>query len=203
MLRNRPTEEARSQVSLCASPRGTILRDKSRAPSARTGFSPVLVCALPLLFIIVSCATQPHLVLDTVGPPSSSRGFSSLDFAGAGYLRVYSATETRRADKFINYYPHTPYTIYTTNGQRFKWVRNSVADTDENPALVRLPAGLYSVRAKDDGYGLVSVPVAIKGGETTIVHLDAGPLSSVEALNPTNAVRLPNGRLVGWRARIP
>jgi hypothetical protein len=159
-----------------------------------------LVCLIPLL---VSCETQPHLVLDTVGPPSASVGSSGLDFAGIGFLRVYSATETRNADKFITYYPHTPYTIYTTNGQLFRWERNSVTTADENPALVRLPSGLYTVRAQDDGYGRVIVPVLIKGGETTTIHLDARRLAPTEHLNPTNAVRLPNGRLVGWRAREP
>ena len=90
-----------------------------------------------------------------------------------------------------------------TNGVRFRWERNSVANTDENPALVRLPAGVYTVRAQDDGYGWVIVPVVIKGGETTTVHLDARPLPPSEQINATNSVRLPNGRIVGWRAREP
>ena len=159
-----------------------------------------LVCLIQLL---VSCETPRHLVLETVGPPSSGVGSSGLDFAGSGFLKVYSATETRHADKFINYYPHTAYTIYATNGRVFRWIANSVVNTDENPTLVRLPAGLYTVRAQDDGYGRVIVPVAIKGGETTTVHLDARPLPPSEALNATNSVRLPNGRLVGWRAKEP
>src|SRR5262249_497960 len=137
---------------------------QGRGGLRRTGTSSLRFWLLlhAVSFLLASCETRRHLVLETVGPPSSANGLSALHFAGVCYLRVYSATETRHADKFINYYPHTPYTIYTTNGQRFKWVRNSIANMDENPALVRLPAGLYSVRAEDDGYGQVTVPVAIK-----------------------------------------
>jgi len=73
-----------------------------------------------------------------------------LDLVGIGFLRVYSATETRQVGKFINYYPHTPYLIYNTNGTAVRWVANAAATTDETPALVRLPAGFYEIRAQDD-----------------------------------------------------
>ena len=164
--------------------------------SSRTLRLLTLVC---LGWLCASCATHRHLVLDPVGPPSAT---SPLDFVGTGFLKVYSATETREVGKFINYYPHTPYTIYSTNGQKFRWIENSVAFIDESPALVRLPAGAYTIEAKDDDYGRVVVPIVIKGGDTTIVYLEARKLPSGEALSPTNAVRLPNGRLVGWRAQL-
>ena len=154
-----------------------------------------------LIPIWVSCQTQPHLVIAPVGPPSSEASSSPLDFIGVGLLKVYSATETREVGKFINYYPHTPYIIYSTNGTLLRWVANSVANIDENPALVHLPAGIYSIRAQDDDYGRVTVPVVIKSGQMTTVHLETRAPSRHESLNPTNSVRLPDGRMVGWRAQ--
>lgn len=151
------------------------------------------------LLLGLSCQTQPHLVLDPVGPPSGG----AADFAGVGSLRVYSGTQTRQVGNFINFYPHTPYSIYSTNGARLRWIENSVANIDEAPALVRLPAGLYTIRAQDDAYGRVTVPIVIKAGETTIVHLEARRLPSYDEPPASNAVRLPNGRIVGTRAAEP
>ncbi len=147
----------------------------------------------------VSCATQHHLVLEPVGPRSAA-GSSRLALAGSGFLKVYSATETRHVGKFNDYYPHTAYLIYETNGNVFRWVQNAVGSTDETPALVRLRAGFYSILAQDDDYGRVTVPVVIEGGETTSVHLESRRLPSDEQLNASNSVSLPNGRIVGWRA---
>ena len=154
-----------------------------------------------LIAIWVSCATQRHLVLEPVGPRSAS-GSNRLALAGSGFLKVYSATETRHVGKFNDYYPHTAYLIYNTNGNVLQWVQNSVASIDEAPALVRLPAGLYSILAQDDDYGRVSVPIVIEGGETTSVHLENRRLPSREQLNASNSVSLPNGRIVGRRARV-
>ena len=113
-----------------------------------------------LLWLSVSCQTQPPLVLAPVGPPSAGSVPSNLDLVGTGFLRVYSATETRHG-KSSKFHPHTPYLIYSTNGTILKWVRNATVDSDESPAVVRLPAGLYSIRAEDDDYGRVTVPVVI------------------------------------------
>jgi len=155
---------------------------------------------LCLIAMWVSCATQPHLVLETVGPHFAA-GSSRLAFAGTGFLKVYSATETRHVGKFNDYFPHTPYLIYETNGNVLRWVQNAVANIDETPALVRLPAGFYSILAQDDDYGRVTVPVVIEGGETTSVHLENRRLPSGEQLNSSNSVSLPNGRIVGWRVK--
>src|SRR5207244_7564539 len=106
--------------------------------------------------------------------------------------------------KFLNYYPHTDYIILSTNGTRFKFVRNSIAYVDETPALVRLPAGFYSIRAQDDNYGRITVPVLIQNGQTTTVYLEMRNPPSADQPDPTNTVRLPDGRVVGWRtAGIP
>ena len=113
---------------------------------------------------------------------------------------VYSATETRHVGKFTDYFPHTAYFIYQTNGNVLRWVQNAVGNIDETPTLVRLPAGIYSVVAEDDDYGRITIPVLIGGGETTTVHLDGGRLPPDGTGNAVDTVRLPNGRIVGWKA---
>ncbi len=71
---------------------------------------------------------------------------------------------------------------------------------DEAPALVFLPAGPYKILARDDDYGRVIVPVFIEPWRTTKVYLESCAVDSSEHFNPTNSVRLPDGRIVGWRA---
>jgi hypothetical protein len=161
----------------------------------------LLAIAVCLLSWCTSCQTQQHLVLDPVGPPSASGSApGSLDFIGTGLLRVYSATETRHGGKFDKYYPHTGYTIYDTNGARVRFVRNSVANIDEIPASVPLPAGLYHIRAQDDNYGRVTVPLVILNGQTTTVYLETRGIRRIDEPDPSKAVRLPDGRIAGWRA---
>lgn len=157
--------------------------------------------ALCLIAAATSCQTQHPLVLPPVGPPFSGTASSRLDLVGTGFLKVYSATETRHAGKFLDYYPHTSYVIYTTNGTLLRWVANSVIPEDQSPAVVGLPAGIYTIRAQDDNYGRVMVPVVIAGGQTTTVHLEAPALPSGEQPEPGQAVRLPDGRVVGWQAK--
>jgi hypothetical protein len=160
----------------------------------------LLFCFLCLSPIFISCQTQHPLVLEPIGPPVYGPAPGKLALVGTGFLKVYSATETRQVGKFINYYPHTPYLIYTTNGQRLHWVANSVATIDETPALVRLPAGFYTVRAQDDNFGRISVPVVIEGGLTTTLHLETR-VPRGEQPDAAHAVQLPDGRVAGWRAR--
>jgi hypothetical protein len=156
-------------------------------------------CLIPLC---VSCQTQRPLVLQSVGPASSGTSLGEVDSRGEGFLKVFSATETRRVGHEGKYYPHTDYFIYNTNGSVFRRVENSVGPTDEAPALVDLPAGLYKIRVQADDYGRVIVPVLIEPWRTTRVYLESRAGNSSENLNPTNSVCLPDGRIVGWRANI-
>src|SRR5689334_9473189 len=122
-------------------------KNKQRARSRLTYFA---FCLLPLC---VSCKTQPALVLQTVGPSASAVSLGRLDSSGDGFLKVFSATETRHVGSQSKYYPHTDYIIYNTNGGTFRWVENSFGPMDEVPALVEMPAGPYRIRAQDDEYG--------------------------------------------------
>src|SRR5947208_1063127 len=69
----------------------------------RTAFRWRFRALLLLLPVWVSCQTGPHLVLQPVGPAVSEPTMGRLDLVGIGFLRVYSATETRQVGKFINY----------------------------------------------------------------------------------------------------
>jgi hypothetical protein len=135
-----------------------------------------------------------------VGPvPAQTAAVNPHD----GTLMVYSAYDVN-AD-FNSRDPYRPeysdYKIYTANGNLLQRVHNDSGTILQDPASVRLPAGKYRVVARANGYGYVTVPVLIEAQQTTLLHLEgdsAWPDKS--EFNQTNAVRLPDGRIVGWRA---
>jgi len=147
----------------------------------------------------VSCKTPTTLVLQTVGPPASAISLGRLDFRDDGFLKVFSATQARHAGSRSTYHPHSDYIIYKTNGSVFREIENSLDSRDEAAALIYLPAGFYKIQALDNSYGRVIVPVLIEPWRTTKVYLESR--ASSELLNPSNSVCLPDGRMVGWRAR--
>lgn len=149
--------------------------------------------------LLAGCASG-GLALDTVGPiPAQAAAPNPAD----GTLMVYSAYDAN-AD-FNSRDPYRPeysdYKIYTAEGKLLQRVHNDSGTLLQDPASVELPTGKYRVVARANGYGSITVPVIIKAQQTTILHLDGGgawPDKSV--FNQTNAVRLPDGRIVGWRA---
>jgi len=68
---------------------------------------------------------------------------------------------------------------------------------DEWPDEVPLAAGNYNIVAESTCCGLVTVPVVIQQGKTTIVHLDRNwwPPSKTDT---NQLVFLPDGEPVGW-----
>ena len=139
------------------------------------------------------CASEP-LTLAPVGPsvPRGSR------FQGGGTLRVYSAV-TERNDSQIKYYYPQNYFVLTPEHVMVKAVINSHT-MNETPADVNLASGKYVVKAPSDGYGLVYVPVVIKEGSVTEVHLDRRWRPAREE-NATNLVTFPDGWPVGFKAQ--
>ena|SRR5438874_13535927 len=88
-----------------------------------------------------------------------------------GYLEVYSATgEFNAGDAW--YFPHSSYTIYTTEWKFFKNVENHILRSDEIPQIVMLPVGSYLVEARSEQDGYVRISIVIKEGRQTILHLD-------------------------------
>jgi len=140
------------------------------------------------------CAAQTF-TLNSVGP-----GPVALAPARpTGCLRVYTATEAHEIGDNTFYYPHTGYRIYDASGKLWKYVPNHTSNEDEMPAYVDIPAGDYTIKAASDLYSLVVMPVVIRSGRTTEIHLDSGwqPPSGVAT---NEIVYLPNGEAVGWRS---
>ena len=88
-----------------------------------------------------------------------------------GYLLVYSATD-RFDDGGTFYYPHSSYSIYTTDGKLFKNVENHISRSDEIPAVVTLPAGSYTILLRSENRGYIRLPIVITAGRRTILDPD-------------------------------
>lgn len=147
---------------------------------------------------LAGCAGMPPVDLATVGPAEGG-----LVVAGShGYLRVYSATESREVGRDSYYNIHSSYRVFDSSGKFIQFVVNHVGDMDESAALVMLPTGKYWVRAESDLFGEVKVPVAIVAGRTTEVHLGTHWKGPPDA-DPANLVKLPDGHPVGWLYREP
>lgn len=151
------------------------------------------------LLLLAGCVS-PHgnLVLDPVGPPPGpSEGGAD------GSLVVYSLYTPN--DTLYNPNPRvtcTDYKIFSKDGSLLQKVHNDTGSIVGGPASVDLPAGYYQIEAQaNGGYGYVKVPVVIKGKQVTVVHLDGGgSWPNRDVMIQAGAVRLPDGRIVGWRA---
>lgn len=148
------------------------------------------------------CATgNNEFALDPVGP---SQGQPSVAKATNGTLLVYSAFK-RNAD-FGSRDPNSPeysdYKIFTADGKLLKKVHNNSGTILQQAVPVGLSPGKYHVMAHANGYArYVVIPIVILAGETTILHLEGGGFWPDESVfNQTNAVRLPDGLVIGWKA---
>ena len=151
--------------------------------------------------LLSSCATgKNQTVLDTVGPPLPQPAAAS---STNGTLVVYSAYEVN-AD-FNARDPNSPeysdYKILTTDDRLLQKVHNNSGTILQEGVPVELSPGKYHVMAHSNGYGYVVVPVVIAAGQTTTLHLEGdGFWPNESAFNQTNAVRLPDGVVIGWKA---
>lgn len=149
-----------------------------------------------LLSGLCGCATsQQPFVVEAVGPHPKMTSHGA-----EGALQVYSAT-TEVNDGGIAYYPHTSYRIYGPDGGFVRFIRNHVGGNDQTPQTAMLPAGRYQVVAQSEGYGVVKVPVLVKGGQLTVLYLDRTPMPEAAQGPAGEVVRFPSGWAVGWRAR--
>ncbi len=118
---------------------------------------------------MTGCASdQKVTALAPVGPDSGRVPGGKV----SGYLVVYSDTESPIMNDDVMYYPHTGYKIYDSHGAYVRYVQNHVSASDESPSRVALPAGNYTIRARSEIDGEVSVPVIIRGLSTTVVNLE-------------------------------
>ena len=148
---------------------------------------------------VTGCISNP-MALAPVGPD-----MGKLAVAGTnGYLQVFSATEKSipfSSDDPTFFDLHTGYDVNDAAGKSVKYVANHMSNMDEWPDTVRLAAGTYNIVAESTCCGLVTVPVVIASGKTTIVHLDRNwwPPSKTST---NTLVFLPDGDAVGWGSSI-
>jgi hypothetical protein len=164
---------------------------------AKTFFTFILTAAGALLS---GCATGSGLAFYTVGPSLPQPPATN---STAGVLMVYSAFEAT-AD-FNGRNPDLPeysdYKILTADGKPLESVHNNSGTILQDPVSVELPPGKYQVIARVNGYGNVTVPVMIERQQSTVLHLEGGGLWPDEsAFHQTNAMRLPDGQIIGWKA---
>ncbi len=153
--------------------------------------------------LLAGCATgKGGIILDAIGPvPGQPAAISSTN----GTLMVYSAYEAN-AD-FNSRDPYRPeysdYRIFSTDGKLLQRVHNNSGTIFQDPLPVELSAGKYLVIARANGYGYVTVPVIIEARRSTVLHLEGDHSWPDESVfNQTNAVRLPDGQIVGRRTDL-
>jgi len=153
-----------------------------------------LLVGIGMVSWVLGCASTP-LTVAPVGPNPS--GTESA--AAKGGLRVFSSLVGRSEGDNPPWYQHTDYSVYDLQGKLVKRVHNTVGHYAQAPRRVILPVGRYLVKAQANDYFRVSVPVTIKRGQTTSIHLDDN--WKLPADTPrTELVSLPDGQPVGWQA---
>jgi hypothetical protein len=150
--------------------------------------------------LLSGCASDNNrLVLGPVGPTTPLPATSP---SSNGTLVVYSAYK-RNAD-FNSRDPYrqeySDYRIFTADDKALRAVHNNSGTSDEGPLTVDLAPGNYRVVARANGYGYVTVPVVIKAKQKTVLHLEGGAWPDESSFDPANAVRLPDGHIIGWKA---
>lgn len=149
--------------------------------------------------LLAGCASPP-VALNSVGPAPAKDAGKQFPI---GCLRVYTATDTHEIAENTYYYPHTAYRIYTEDGKLWKYIPNHTGDMDESVANVQIPEGSYRISAQSEAYNLISVPVVIRGAQTTEVHL--GTHWKAPSNAPTNELVYLPGRHpypVGWKSLL-
>jgi hypothetical protein len=151
--------------------------------------------AIGTTMLLASCASMPATAVRETAGPQPGRLYPY-----EGFLKVYSATE-KQIDGDTAYYPHTDYRILTRDGRVFKDVRNAISPSDGIPATVTLPSGAYTVVAESETSGTVSVPVVVRTGRTTVLHLERDKDWTPPALaRESDFAHLPSGQPIGFRA---
>jgi hypothetical protein len=152
--------------------------------------------------LLSGCATgKNEPVLNTVGPSPDQ---PSVANSTNGTLMVYSAYDVNAdfAGRDRRSPVYSDYKIFTTDGKMLQQVHNNTGTILQDPLAVELSPGKYRVVAHVNGYArYLAVPVVIASRQTTILHLEGdGFWPDKAAFNQTNAVRLPDGRIIGWKA---
>ena len=190
-------------------PGATARRDRRRCAPApaldgRAGglrLKPILAASALAVALLTGCASGgPPLVLEPVGPPPTPPPAART----TGSLVVYSALEIYAHCTSVDpdRYEYTDYRILSEQGTLVRKVHNDSDTVIEGPVTVDLPPGTYRVVARAGRYGWVTVPVVIAANRVTTVHLEDGaPWLDKAARSRPDLVRLPDGQIVGYKAR--
>jgi hypothetical protein len=127
----------------------------------------IALVAAGLISCLSGCVSNPT-ALALVNPDAACRSQPGSD----GYLKVYTATQTVEVDFGAYFHPHMGYNVSGADGRPVEFVPNHTSNLDESPDEVALPPGRYNIVAESAWRGLVTVPVTIERGKTTIVRLD-------------------------------
>lgn len=150
-----------------------------------------------LLLALAACSAPTHqTVLQPVGPAPQADSIPGSE----GYLVVYSAWSNFVDQGSTGH--HSRYTITSDNGAYSREVINHVDRFDEGPIRLPLPPGSYHVRARSAHFGRVGVPVVIQRAQVTYVYLDGFSHANGPSGQKQEAVRLPNGEIVGWSSTV-
>lgn len=160
----------------------------------KTSILLILGAAMASLLVHRAAAAE---ILRPVGPNPSEW----QNPAATGQLEVFSALKWRSEGDNPPWRQHTDYYLYNQAGREVKHVNNTVGYYAQAPSVISLPAGNYTVKARAKGALWLKVPVMIKPGEITRVHLDGGwqPLAGTPT---TEVVTSPAGYPVGWRSDL-
>jgi hypothetical protein len=153
----------------------------------------LLISGVALTIGLAGCSTPTTLA--PVGPKPNN--FSAA--SGDGQLQIFSAVVARTEGDNPTWYRHSNYYLYDDQGRELEYVRNSRGYYSKIPRVLTLPAGNYLVRVRAKGSLEADVPVLIKPGQTTEVHLD-GRWQPPAGVPDSKLVRTPSGYFVGWRA---
>ena len=149
--------------------------------------------------LLAGCASGQHsLTLAPVGPPTHQ----PVAVNDNGTLVVFSAYEVTAINQgdYEHRRHYTDYKLFSKDGKLLQVVHNDSNTVLREATHVNLAPGQYRVVARANGYGLVTVPLVIAKGQLTTIHLEGGGPWENEVRNQADAVRLPDGQIVGWRA---
>jgi hypothetical protein len=153
----------------------------------------LIMMGAAVAILVTGCSTTP-MAFAPVGP--NPAGFQAI--TARGQLEVFSALSERTEGNNPNWYQHSDYYLYDSHGRRLEHVDNNTGHYDQSPRLLNLPPGRYIVEARAKDMLRAEVPVVIKPGEITRVHLDGNWQPPSDTPMP-KLVNAPAGYPVGWR----
>jgi hypothetical protein len=153
----------------------------------------LLIMGAALATLVTGCSTT-LVAFAPVGPNPASYQTTATN----GQLEVFSALSERIEGDNPTWSQHSDYYLCDSHGRRLEHVDNNTGYYSENPRLITLPPDKYIVEARAKDVLRAKVPVVIKPGEITRVHLDGNWQPPAETPK-TEAVEAPSGYPVGWR----